>query len=241
MSCIKNPDVSIIITCHREGIITAVTGKSALATAAYAAETSGITCEFIAIFDRTDAITKNSLVSILPENSIISDVDLGDPALARNHGIELASGTCAAFLDGDDLWSENWIANAWHYSKKHPNAVLQSDCNVVFGETSNIWWHVDSENALFDPNYLPWTNYWDAMSFAPTEIYRKYPFKKNDLILKFGHEDWHWSCLTYENGIPHKPVPETIHFKRRRVGSQMSLVSNSKSVMWPLNAGPLAI
>lgn len=232
----NNPDISIVITCHREGIITSITAKSALEAVAYAQSNSGLTCEFIAVFDRADETTRESLINVLPSGTIIADVDLGDPGLARNHGITLASGTYATFLDGDDLWSENWLDNAFSFSQKHPNAILQSDCNVVFGDQSNLWWHVDAENDLFEEDYLIWTNYWDSMSFAPIEIYRSYPFRKNDLKLKFGHEDWHFSCQTFAAGIPHKPVPETIHFKRRRAGSQMSLVSESKSVMWPLNA-----
>lgn len=234
----NKPDISVIITCHREGIISAVTGKSAMAAALYALENDDLTCEYIVICDRSDPLTRQCLTGVLPETTTVVETDFGDPGLARNHGIELANGEHATFLDGDDLWSENWLSNAWNYSQEHPHAVLQSDCNVVFGETSNLWWHVDSEGPLFDAGYLPWTNYWDAMSFAPTDIYRKYPFKANDLKLKFGHEDWHWSCLTYEAGIAHRPVAGTIHFKRRRSGSQMSLVNESKSVMWPLNARP---
>jgi hypothetical protein len=65
------------------------------------------------------------------------------------------------------------------------------------------------------------------MSFARNELYRRYPFKANDLQLGFGHEDWHWSALTLAAGIPHKPVPGTMHFKRARGGSQMSRVDAS--------------
>jgi len=87
---------------------------------------------------------------------------------------------------------------------------------------------------MFDPEYLAWRNYWDAMSFARTTICQKFPFRRNDLQLGFGHEDWHWNAWTIAEGVPHKPVLETMHFKRRRENSQMAVVDRSGSVRWPL-------
>ena len=96
---------------------------------------------------------------------------------------------------------------------------------------------MDSENGLCDTSYLAWMNYWDAMSFARTELYRRYPFRKNDLELGFGHEDWHWNAWTLSEGVHHKPVPKTMHFKRSRSSSQMSKVERAGGVSWPLNIG----
>ena len=36
----------------------------------------------------------------------------------------------------------------------------------------------------------------------------------------YAYEDWHWMLETYRDGYVHRVVPETIHFKRRREGSQ---------------------
>ena len=104
----------------------------------------------------------------------------------------------------------------------------------MFGNTRQFWWHADSETSLCDKGYLDWMNYWDAMSFARTEIYRRYPFRKNDLSIGFGHEDWHWNAWTLGDGVPHKPVPWTMHFKRARSGSQMHKVESMGGFRWPL-------
>jgi hypothetical protein len=106
---------------------------------------------------------------------------------------------------------------------------------MIFGNQRHLWWHVDSENGLCDLDYLNWMNYWDAMSFARTDIYRRYPFQKNDLELGFGHEDWHWNAWTLAAGIHHKPVTRTMHFKRSRSGSQMGKVNEIQGPPWPLN------
>jgi hypothetical protein len=104
---------------------------------------------------------------------------------------------------------------------------------MVFGDDRNLWWHIDSEGPFFNPEYLAWGNYWDAMSFARTSTYRQFPFRRNDLKLGFGHEDWHWNAMTIAANVPHKPAPETMHFKRRRPGSQMALVDQVGSVRLP--------
>lgn len=163
-------DISIIITAHREGLISGLTARSA-----------------------SEAI-----------------------AVARK--------------DADDLWSANWLSEAWKLACARPDAVLHSHCNIVFGQERNIWWHIDSEGPLFDIDYLGWANYWDAMSFAATEIYRNAPFRANDLKRSFGHEDWHWNVHTIKAGTAHEPVPQTLHFKRRRAGLQ---VARNDATIWP--------
>jgi len=230
-------DVSVILTAHREGVLAGATSRSAVAAIERAQKEGGLRCEVVVVLDNatseTRAVIEHGLGALSEVPLKVIDVKTGDPGLSRNFGIAEANSPFSTFLDGDDLWSSNWILEAHKFAKNRPDAVAQSMCNVTFGKQKNVWWHVDSEGDLFQPEYLAWTNYWDAMSFAHTDIYKKYPFKANDLKLGFGHEDWHWSVWTYNQGVPHKPVPGTIHFKRRRSGSQMSLVEKAGAVVWP--------
>lgn len=227
------PDISIILTAHNEGIISSITAQSALKAIAKASN-EGLQCEVVLVFDRVSEITASALEAALDGQSLrILCTDEGDPGQARNRGIEAARGSYATFLDGDDLWSANWLVEAHRLILSRPDCVAHSACNLVFGKQRNLWWHIDSEGVFFIPEYLSWANYWDAMSFAKLEIYRKFPFKKNDLKLGFGHEDWHWNVKTIDAGIAHKPVPGTVHFKRRRSGSQMAKVDRLGSLRWP--------
>ena len=228
-------DISVVLTAHREGVLVGATANSARRAINRAATELGLRCEVIAVLDRADDVTAMVLGSSLdglPHRILTTDE--GDPGQARNAGIAAADGLCATFLDGDDLWSANWLTEAWKLCGERPDCIVQSACNMVFGQQRNLWWHIDSEGPLFNPDYLDWANYWDAMTFARTDLYRKYPVRKNDLRLGFGHEDWHWNAWTIAEGIAHKPAPETMHFKRRRSGSQMALVEQSGSVRWPL-------
>jgi len=233
MNLMGKPHLSIILTAHREGVISGVTAKSALA-ALRAAGNLGLSHETIVVLDRADAVTASTLRSAFGASAIFLETDEGDPGAARNRGIEIAEGICSTFLDGDDLWSENWLVESWRLIERRPDVIAHSQLNIIFGLRRHIWWHVDSESALCDHQYLTWGNCWDAMSFARTELYKKYPFRRNDLELGFGHEDWHWNAWTLAEGVNHKPVAKTLHFKRSRAGSQMSKVERTGGVRWPL-------
>ncbi|MCR9089039.1 MAG: glycosyltransferase family 2 protein [Rhodobacteraceae bacterium] len=227
-------DISIVITAHREGLLSAPCGKSAL-LAKQAAEAEGLRCQTIVVLDRADELTSSVLHELFGEGAVYLETDEGDPGQSRNRGVEQASGTCVSFLDGDDLWSENWLVESYRCYLERPDVVYHPACLMRFGDERLLFWHVDSECRLCDPEYLLWSNYWDAMSFAEASIFRKYPFKANDLALGFGHEDWHWSAWTLQDGVQHKPVAETIHFKRGRPGSQMSQVNSIGGVSWPVS------
>ena len=227
-------DISVIITAHREGVLAGATIRSAEKAINYVTDSMNLKVETIIVLDRSDASTKNMFQQNFGDKAIIITTDEGDPGQARNRGVEVSSGTFISFLDGDDLWSTNWLFAAWQLAKIEPDTIFHSQFNLTFGAEHSIWWHIDSEGPFFDIKYLKWGNFWDAMSFGDRTIYERYPFKANNLQLGFGHEDWHWNGLTISEGVRHMPVERTIHFKRRRRGSQMEKVSKSDSVVWPL-------
>ncbi|MDH4984419.1 glycosyltransferase family 2 protein [Aminobacter anthyllidis] len=233
-----NFDITIVLTAHREGLLAGPTGRSAQAAIALA-ETAGIRCQTVVVLDRANSLTCSVLAEVFGDGAVFLNTSEGDPGQARNRGIEAATGTFAAFLDGDDLWSENWLVAAHAQAKGQPDAVHHPACLLRFGAQRHLFWHADSESGLCDPAYLDWINYWDALCFARTDLCRRFPFRANDLDLAFGHEDWHWNAWTISEGVAHKPVPETMHFKRARAGSQMSKVDAVGGVRWPLSRGEL--
>ena len=228
-------DVSVVITAHAEGLLAGPACVSALAAMEYARLERGVVCEVVVVLDRADTLTREVISESLFESPVRYLVtDTGDPGQARNAGVRGASGEFVTFLDADDLWSKNWISEAFECSRSRSDAIWHSACNVAFGDVELLWWHVDSESSATDISYLRWGNYWDSMSFGARSIYLQIPFRANDLPLGFGHEDWHWNLLTLSEGFVHKPVPGTIHFKRRRAGSQMSKVVSAQGEPWPL-------
>lgn len=229
----SSPTVSVIITAHREGVIVGATLRSAFEAISYLSDVYGRAAEIVVMLDNADQVTRSIVEGGLGSAGRVVETKLGDPGQVRNAGVDYATGEFVAFLDGDDLWSYNWLAEAYALASTRPDVVVHSNCNVVFGQEKNIWWHIDSEGPLFDPAYLEWGNYWDAMAFARTEIYRRFRFRPNDLSLGFGHEDWHWNVMTVRAGVPHKPAPQTVHFKRRRHGSVSAKVNERNGTVWP--------
>lgn len=225
-------DISVVLTAHREGLIAAQSARSAEEAIAVAAE-QNISSEIVVVLDRADATTSSVLRSALEGRARFIETNEGDPGLARNRGVEAAHGQTVAFLDCDDLWSNNWLAEAFRQIKVRPDTIAHSACNLVFGRNRLLWWHTDSETVLYEAPYINWTNYWDALTLACREIFIDIPFKVNDLRLGFGHEDWHWNMVTLRKGHAHKPVPGTMHFKRSRHGSQMTAVDRVGGVAWP--------
>jgi glycosyltransferase involved in cell wall biosynthesis len=223
--------VTAVLTAHSEGVLA---GPSLISfeQAIDAARMQGVSVESLVVLDRPTSATKLQFSTAGLRHRIIQ-TDLGDPGLARNAAVAAAVGEFVGFLDGDDLWSRNWLWRAHAFCSADPRFVVaHSEVNVIFGKVRQMWWQIDSRAPGFDPTYLRSGNYWDAMSFGSRAIYRRYPFVANDLRRGFGHEDWHWNCVTLAAGIDHRPVHGTVHFKRRRKGSQMALCDAVDAMPW---------
>lgn len=224
--------LTAIINGHREGVIAGVTARNALETIAHA-EQQGMEIELMVILDRADEATREIMHAGLGDRASFHETEYGDLGRARVFATQQAKGEFCTFLDADDLWSLNWLTEGYAAAKKRPDAIYHSHCNVIFGMERNLWWHIDSEGPFYDPDYMSWQNYWDSLSFAATEIYRRHPYRPVDTQRGFAYEDWNWNIVTLNHGIAHKPVPGTIHFKRRRRGSLLSVVARNDAVASP--------
>ena len=226
-------DITAILNVHTEGLLSGPSIKSFEGAISHARE-RGLSVESIIVLDIPDRTTLAIFEPLQRNGFALIVSQCGDPGLARNMGVEAASGRYISFLDGDDLWGYQWLTRAYDFCSQSPIAIIShSEANVIFGEKREIWWHVDSLDLGFDFDYLRIRNYWNALSFAERAVYTEYPFRKVNLSTGFGHEDWHWNCVTFEAGIPHRAVPDTVHLVRRRSGSQMTLCDNSDAVPWP--------
>ena len=145
----------------------------------------------------------------------LTQLDYGDLALSRNHAVDHGDSEFVGFLDGDDLWSTNWLtASAATCRSGGSLTICHPAWNVIFGTKQMLFPQPDQTDRRFAVDGLRVMNYWTALSFAPRAIYAAYPYQPNRIDLGFGFEDWAWNVLTIERGCVHRAVPETSHFIR---------------------------
>jgi glycosyltransferase involved in cell wall biosynthesis len=209
-------DVSCVINAHREAHVIHPTIVSVKRAIDYA-RGCGLVVDLHVVLDRPDERTINVVQRNLEGEGEVHTVAFGDLANSRNHAVKQVSGKYVAFVDGDDLWSQNWIVSSFQVAEvSEGDAVFHPEYNIYFGNTwRHVFHHVDMASDDFEIEALLRSNYWTALSFARNELYKRFPYRENTIRHGFGYEDWTWNCETIKAGIVHRIVPGTAHYIRK--------------------------
>ncbi len=227
----NQPDITAVIVAHREGLMAGLSLRSFQDSKADA-EKAGISFEKLIVLDRADEATRRVFEDKTVHGATVMETDFGDQGLARNEAVRHGQGRTVAFLDADDLWSLNWLEDAWSlFSRNGPMTIVHPEFNLFFHGNRNVLIKIDQSDPLFDIEFLRFGNYWDSLCLAPREAYVDFPFCKRDIENGFAYEDWHWNCETVVAGFVHRVALGTIHFKRRRQWSQTIEASTRRSLI----------
>lgn len=215
--------VSAIITAHHEKEML-IPAMQSLVASCDALKTKEISTEKIIVCDCADGGTKRIVSDYAARLGFsVLDVEFGDQGKSRNFAIEQAQGEYIAFLDGDDLWSENWLDEAYKLAEMNQkSAVIYPEFNWFFEGSENVLCQSDNTFPWFDQEASRTVNLYDALCFCPRDIYLSIPFTGREIKKGFAYEDWNWSRRVMEAGFQQRVAKNTIIFKRRRLGSQGS-------------------
>lgn len=228
----SRPDISAILTAHAEGTTVGVSFRSMLAAVRVATE-AGLDIEVLVALDDPDGATREMLAEVEAHGGRLLEVSHADQALVRNDAVRESEGRFIAFLDGDDLWTENWLVAAHALCAGEPRTIAHPYADWVFGEGHSLSLPPDQTDPQFDAATLRVTNAWDALCLAPREAHLDHPYQARSLAEGYAFEDWLWNLETIRAGYVHRVVPDTIHFKRSRAGSQFRLATAKRCLTRP--------
>jgi glycosyltransferase involved in cell wall biosynthesis len=153
----------------------------------------------------------------------IEEFAFGDPFRVRNALVRSGSGKWIAFVDADDLVSENWFLRGAQRletaEKVGERVIVHPELNWIFEAHQNVFAKPDMDDDIFLPHYLYFANYYDMMAIAPRAAALEIPYGDRDLKNGFGFQDWQWNIETMGAGWRHAVLKDTVIFKRRRLNS----------------------
>lgn len=232
----SRPDVSVVITFHREGLL-AHKSLLSLSRCRAAAERSGISVEVIATLDLPSADTERVVRAFdLPgKPDVLLSLDVGDLGQARNSAIRAATGHWVLICDGDDYLSENYILRCVQCAKEHSqNVILHADLVLFFDGWHAISRQTGADEPGFDPACMLVCNPWNSCSFTQRSVYIDIPYvRARPGESGFGFEDWHWNCETLALGFPHLIASDTVHYVRKKKHDSLNAAHNDRRALIP--------
>ena len=213
------PEVAAVVNLHREGE-SAVPSLVSAWRAVDQAQWAGIEAELMVVIDDPDEATV-TVANRWSERwaARIVPIHVQDLGAARNAAVRAAQAEWIAFLDGDDLWGESWLATAFRRATSAPSddrvEVWHPEVNVMFGAAQSLLHHIESTHSGFSAARLRLFNAWTALSFARRSTYVATPYPRNRLRDGFGYEDWSWNLEVLRRGGTHRVAPGTVHAIRR--------------------------
>jgi hypothetical protein len=230
------PDICVAITAHSETVVAGPTIASAEAAIALA-EAEGLTVERIVGLDKPTAECTEFFSQPCFDTWRTVEMDEGDLGGARNRLANEARSPMIAFLDADDLFSENWLVVGQRLLQEaidlNERIILHPEVNIFFDAHISVLKSIRDSDPNFFPYYYFCRNYFDSLVMAPRDAFLEVPYKKREKVYGFGYEDWRWNIDTFAKGWRHEVATDTVIFKRRQDSSMVIELGQKRSVLWP--------
>jgi glycosyltransferase involved in cell wall biosynthesis len=228
------PDLSVVVTAHSETVVCGPTMRSA-DLAVEAARARGYVVETVVALDEATDATRAFFDRARFDHWQRWEFQEGDLGRVRNAAVARSTGRHVAFLDADDLFSENWLADGVavldEAERDGRRVIAHPELNVMFDGGNSVLVHIDQSSPLFTPYFAYLRNYHDSLCMTPREAHLAIPYVSRDIPNGLSFQDWQFSIESMAAGWEHVLVPDTIIFKRRRDASLGQESSNRRSIV----------
>ena len=235
----SDPVLSLVLTAHDETLVSGPTVRSAdFAVAAAAA--AGIAAERIILLDRPTPGCRAYFMQPAFDHWERRILDEGDLGRVRNAIVPQCAGRLVAFLDADDLFSENWLREAalrlLAAEAEGERVIAHPELNWLFDGAASVFVKPDQQDPLFSPRYFYEANYYDSLAMAPKAAHLAHPYVSRDIPNGLSFQDWQFGIETMAGGWTHVAVRDTIIFKRRRDASLVTESSGRRALVRQIEA-----
>jgi glycosyltransferase involved in cell wall biosynthesis len=225
---VSGTDLTVIVTAHSETLVSGPTMASAdLAVAA--ARHAGYTVQTILALDDATEATREYFQQDGFDHWERWEMHEGDLGRVRNALVPRTDGRYIAYLDADDLFSENWLVKGLDdleaARERGERAIAHPEVILTFDGAVGLNQNVDQRSPLFTPYFLYMRNAYDSLCLTPREAHLAVPYVHRDIKTGLSYQDWQFAIETMARGWKHVLVQDTIIFKRRR---DFSLVVESR-------------
>jgi glycosyltransferase involved in cell wall biosynthesis len=227
-------DLTVVVTAHDETLVCGPTMRSA-DRAVSDARARGYTVETIVALDAATPATHEYFHQPRFDHWERWEMHEGDLGRVRNAIVPRTKGRYIAFLDADDLFSDNWLAEGIAAldaaAGSGERAIAHPELNVIFDGSRSIRQNADSSSPLFSPYMLYVRNCYDSLCMSPREAHLAVPYIHRDIPNGLSYQDWQYAIETLSRGWRHLVVQDTIIFKRRRDFSLVAESNNRKAIV----------
>ncbi len=216
----QNPDLSVIVTAHSEGILLHKTLKS-IDRAGNVLRERGFSYEVIIHVDSAtpdmEAYLKANEAYL--GNFVRYENSFKDSGASRNFCIGKASGTFVTFIDGDDLVSKHWLADALQHLIKNAeqDIIAHPALTLEFDAASNIVTKHGEIDQATDSLLSVFANRWNVVLMTKRSILLKHAYCIDPQ--GYGFEDWNLNNRFIYEGYHNILIPESVIFVRRKASN----------------------
>ena len=235
-------DLTVAVTAHAETVVAGPSFRS-LRDALMPVRERGYDVQLLLGLDSCTAACHEYMTQPDLADFERHEYTFRDQGQTRNALITEARGKWVAFLDADDLFSENWLIRAIEELEQAERAgrgvIVHPELNWQFDGINHVYSNPAQDHPFFSPYVLAIANYYDAMCVAPRAIWEEVPFPDRAIADGFALEDYQWFVEATALGWWHVVARNTIIFKRRRDASQTHASRGASAVIRAIE--PLAI